>query len=249
MERVMYNSVLGAKPIQPDGSAFYYSDYTFNAAKGFHSAKWPCCSGTLPQIAADYRISAYFRGSTGVYVNLYVPSTLSWNDGRGRYSLRQVTDYPYDSHIRLEITASMPTTFSVFLRVPEWAKGASLTLNGKRDSRKLVPGSFAEVRRHWKTNDHIELELPLLSRLEEVDAQHPDTVALVSGPLVLMALRDSAQTKPLELLTREVLLSAKQASPQSRQWSVGSGAEILNLKAFLDIRDETYSAYHKVLPV
>src|SRR5579871_5886277 len=60
MERVMYNTALGAKPILSDGSTFYYSDYTFQARKVFHWDKWPCCSGTLPQIAADYRISAYF---------------------------------------------------------------------------------------------------------------------------------------------------------------------------------------------
>ncbi|HVC89948.1 MAG TPA: beta-L-arabinofuranosidase domain-containing protein, partial [Acidobacteriaceae bacterium] len=56
MERVMYDTVFGAKPIQPEGSAFYYSDYTFNASKGYFHSKWPCCLGTLPQIAEDYRI-------------------------------------------------------------------------------------------------------------------------------------------------------------------------------------------------
>jgi uncharacterized protein len=99
MERVMYNTVLGAKPIQPDGSAFYYSDYNFQGRKVFHSDKWPCCSGTLPQIAADYRISAYFRDDRNVYVNLYVPSTVTWSRAGRRYSLQQTTEYPYESHI------------------------------------------------------------------------------------------------------------------------------------------------------
>jgi DUF1680 family protein len=53
MERVLYNTVLGALPIQPDGHAFYYSDCTRQAHKGFHPDRWPCCSGTLPMIAAD----------------------------------------------------------------------------------------------------------------------------------------------------------------------------------------------------
>ena len=48
MEQVLYNTVLGARPIQPDGHAFYYSDYTYNATKVFHDGNWPCCSGTLP---------------------------------------------------------------------------------------------------------------------------------------------------------------------------------------------------------
>ena len=50
MERVLYNTVLGALPIQPDGRAFYHSDYTRNAQKCFNENLWPCCSGTLPMI-------------------------------------------------------------------------------------------------------------------------------------------------------------------------------------------------------
>ena len=58
MERVLYNTILGAKPLLPDGTSFYYSDYNDNAQKGYHPDKWPCCSGTFPQVTADYGISA-----------------------------------------------------------------------------------------------------------------------------------------------------------------------------------------------
>jgi DUF1680 family protein len=248
MEQVMYNTVLGARPIQPDGSAFYYSDYTLNASKRYFGAKWPCCSGTLPQIAADYRISAYFRSSDDVYVNLYLPSRLSWKVRDAQYSLIQVTEYPYDSHIRLELTGSTPATFAVFLRIPEWAKGASLTVNGMRDSRTLSPGAFAEVRREWKSGDRIELDLPLAARIEPVDAQHPDTVALANGPLVLMPLRDVAFDQAQGSLTRAVLLSARQSSGKSHEWRMASGGRELTLKPFMDIEDEAYTTYVKVLP-
>ncbi len=56
LERVMYNTILGALPIQPDGRTFYYADNNFQARKAYSSRLWPCCSGTLPQVAADYRI-------------------------------------------------------------------------------------------------------------------------------------------------------------------------------------------------
>jgi uncharacterized protein len=235
MERVLYNTVLGATPLKPDGSTFYYSDYNFQGQKVSFGDKWPCCSGTLPQIAADYRISAYFRGSRGVYVNLYTPSTVTWTVPGAKLALRQITEYPYDRFVRVDITASRPETFSVFLRIPEWAEGANLSVNGMRDSRKLNPGTFAEVRREWKSADRIELELPLKMRLEPVDAQHPSTVALVSGPLALMALRDGATPGT----TRAALLAAVPESPGSRTWTTGE----LKLRAFPDINDEPYSAY------
>jgi DUF1680 family protein len=238
MERVLYNTVLGATPLQPDGSTFYYSDYNFQGQKVVFGDKWPCCSGTLPQIAADYRISAYFHDDRGVYVNLYTPSTVTWTKPGVRLGLRQITEYPYDSIIRLDVTASRPETFSVFLRIPEWASGASLTVNGARDSRKLETGTFAEIRREWKAADRIELELPLKMRLEAVDEQHPSTVALVSGPLVLMALTDGAAPPS----PRAALLAAEPESPGSRIWTAGA----LKLKSFPDIKDEQYSTYLRV---
>ncbi|MGH9599176.1 MAG: beta-L-arabinofuranosidase domain-containing protein, partial [Terracidiphilus sp.] len=249
MERVLYNTVLGAKPILPDGSAFYYSDYNFKGVKVYHGAKWPCCSGTLPQIAADYRISAYFRGSKGVYVNLYTPSTLRWNGYRGQFSLRQTSDYPYDSQIRLDVTASAPAVFSVFLRIPEWAHGAAYMVNGMRGSRQVRPGSFApgsfvEVRREWKTGDRIELDLPFTSRLEPIDGENPDTVALVAGPLALMAI-ESGGLEPGPV-TRAALLGARQTGPRAHEWTAGAGAGVLRLKPFLDIQEERYTTYLNV---
>lgn len=223
MERVLYNTVLGAKPLQLDGRSFYYSDYTFGGHKFYHPDKWPCCSGTLPQVAADYGISSYFRDGENLYVNLYVPSAVKWN---GR-SLRQTTAYPYSSTVRLEVNGPS-ATYSIFLRVPEWAKSARLTTSGTRDSRTLPPGAFAEIRREWKDGDRMELELPPTRRLEAIDAQNPNTVALLEGPLVMMAVGDVPKQ-----LTRADLLRAEPGS--------------LPLKPFIDIQDESYSAYVRVV--
>ena len=223
MERVMYNTVLGAKPIQGDGRSFYYSDYNFDGSKFYHPDKWPCCSGTLPQIAADYRISAYFADDNDVYVNLYVPSSVAW---KGR-TLRQVTDYPFSDSIRLDISGPPGGTYSIFLRIPEWANGARAAVNGKWGSRNLTAGRFAEIRRDWKHGDRIELELPRPKRLQAVDDQHPDTVALLQGPLVLIAVG----TVP-DRLTRADLLVEKRAS--------------IEFKPFMEIGDEHYTTYLRV---
>jgi len=62
MERVLYNTILGVKPLKEDGTSFYYSDYNNQfAKKGYYRDKWPCCSGTFPQITADYGISSYLK--------------------------------------------------------------------------------------------------------------------------------------------------------------------------------------------
>src|SRR5207248_7887245 len=72
MERVLYNCILGAKPIEQDGHGFYYSDYNNDGSKVYHPYKWHCCTGTFSQITADYGISAYFADERSAYVNVVV---------------------------------------------------------------------------------------------------------------------------------------------------------------------------------
>jgi DUF1680 family protein len=261
MERVLYNTVLGALPIQPDGHAFYYSNYTRRASKGFHPDRWPCCSGTLPMIAADYAISTCFTDSQGIYVNLYVPAQVTWNQNAESCSLSIETDYPYAAGVIMTLRLRNPQMFTLNLRIPAWARGAGILINGKRDTSPLEPGRFATLRREWHSADRIELELPLTRSLESVDAAHPDTVALLAGPLVLMRLLDGhalatpalatpAGTTPAEAIPirRTSLLAAQRDRDGKHEWRASTDTGVVTLKPFLDIDAETYSAYQRVLP-
>jgi hypothetical protein len=236
MERVMYNTVLGAKPLDAQGHTFYYSDYNFNAQKVYSPNRWACCSGTLPQVAADYRINTYFRDAQGVYINLYIPSTLRWTQDGAHVSLRQRSSYPFESHVEFEVSASHPQEFAVNLRIPAWAEGATVSVNGDRLADEIRLGSFASVRRTWKTGDRLGLELPLARRLEPIDPRHPNTVALLSGPLVLFAITDSAP-----VVTRQQLLAATKTG--ERSWRVATSGAPLKMLPFTSISGESYSTY------
>ena len=134
MERVMYNTMLGSLPLEGDGRTFTTRTTTSRGARSITKQRWPCCSGTLPQVAADYRINTYFRDGRGVYVNLYIPSTLRWTQGGAQISLTQKREYPYESHVQFEVKASRAAEFAVNLRIPAWAEGASVSVNGKREA-------------------------------------------------------------------------------------------------------------------
>lgn len=240
MERMMFNTVLGAKTLEENGHAFYYSDYNYDAARVYHGARWPCCSGTLPQVATDYRINSYFRGPQAVYVNLYVPSTLRWTDGGVAFSLTQEGQYPFDSPVAFTLTASRPAEQTLHFRIPEWAEGASISVNGSRRKGLAVPGRFAAIEREWKTGDRVELDLPLRMRLEPIDDRHADTVALLRGPLVLMAVKRE-QGDALPRITREQLLSARRLS--ERQWQVDATHGPVTLMPFTSVGDQPYTTY------
>ena len=106
MERVLYNTILGAWPIQADGTSFYYSDYAIPGRKVWYKDKWPCCSGTSPQLAADYHVSTYLRSADGVYVNLFTPSSVRWTEGAAHCALTQETNYPFDNTVTIKMSAS-----------------------------------------------------------------------------------------------------------------------------------------------
>ena len=243
MERMMYNTVLGALPLQENGKNFYYADYNFDGQRVYKEARWACCSGTLPQVAADYRINIYLRGPQAVYVNLYVRSTLCWNESGTALSLTQESEYPYEDHVPFSVTASQPTELTLNFRIPAWAEGAQIFVNGTRQAGLATPGQFAAIRREWKTGDRVELELPLKMRLETIDALHSDTVALLRGPLVLMAVKDE-QKASLPKITREQLLAAKRMS--ERQWQVASANGPVTLLPFTWLGSRPYTTYVKV---
>ncbi|MEO8547477.1 MAG: beta-L-arabinofuranosidase domain-containing protein [Sphingomicrobium sp.] len=239
MERVMYNTVLGALPLQADGRHFYYSDYNFDARRVYKEARWACCSGSLPQVAADYRINLYLRGPRSVYVNLYVPSTLRWEEGGTQLTLTQTGNYPYDGRVVFSLAASKPADTTLHFRIPAWAPGAQIRVNGEAQPAP-VPGRFAAVRRLWRSGDVVELLLPLPMRLEPIDPRHPGTVALARGPLVLMAVKPDIDA-PVPALSRSALLSAGRAG--AAEWRADSATGPVVLTPFTALGTRPYTAY------
>lgn len=242
MESVLYNTILGAKPLKEDGSSFYYSDYNHHAAKGYHPDKWPCCSGTFPQITADYGISSYFYDPDGIYVNLYVPSRLKLRMHNANLSLTQRTDYPHAGHTELKLETDRDIAFALRLRIPAWVGAkTALTINGKPSDTDLTPGRFAVIQRTWKNGDRIALEFDMPLNLQSVDPQHPNLVALVHGPMALFAVAPSDAP-----LTRSSLLGARQLSAGSLDWETTTDTGKLSFKPFQAIQEEPYRLYHEV---
>lgn len=245
MERVMYNAALGMKPLNKFGKAFYYSNYHSRAQKTYYDGnsniildEWPCCSGTLPQLAADYRISSYFKDRLGIFVNLFIPSTVRWKQSTEEVSLSQSSRYPLDDRIAFEVTASRPVQFAIRLRIPAWAKAPSIRVNGSVIPEPVPSGTFAAIWREWKSGDRIDLALPRQLTLRSVDPEHPDLVALVCEPLVLFSVAECAPQ-----VTRAQLLAADRRVPTGEEWFAESATGGLRLLPWWAIEDEAYTTY------
>ena len=238
MERVMYNTILGAKPLQPDGRAFYYADYNFKGGRVYSDHRWPCCSGTMPQVAADYGINTYLQSDGAVWVNLYIPSVLRWKQGSSQIELEQSGDYPHSDAIKLRIKASTPAEFALHLRIPAWSESSKISVNGRAISNATSSG-FAAVRRTWKTGDVVELELPAKLRLQPLNDIHPETAALMYGPLVLFAMTDAQP-----VITRRQAFAARRTG--TAEWTIETDTTPLKLAPFTAVGDAAYTTYLKL---
>lgn len=89
---------------------------------------------------------------------------------------------------------------------------------------------------HLEKGDRIEVDLPMKLRLEAIDPQHPQTVALLCGPLVLFAISETAPS-----VTTQQLLTAKKAGQQS--WKVETATGPMSMLPFTAIANQQYSTY------
>ncbi len=193
MELALYNALLAG--VSLDGKRFFYTNTLRQLDTMPTSLRWSrareawiscyCCPPNVARIVAQAHTYAYGRSASGVWVHLFGASTLDTALPNGRFKLKQETEYPWAGAVKITIEDAPAGEVSLFVRVPGWAAGAKLTVNGTATGAPA--GRYAEVRRAWKAGDVVELALPMDARLIE---SHPlveetrNQVAVMRGPLV-----------------------------------------------------------------
>ena len=159
MERVLYNCILGAKPIKKDGHGFYYSDYNNDGSKVYHPYKWHCCTGTFSQVTADYGISSYFHDGEGMYVNSVRAVAREMEARRRTHRAGARTQYPHGPATRLTSRPTSPhvSGLSAHSRVGR----AENDHRGERQARDERPRAW-QIRAR---RSHVEEGRPHRSRV------------------------------------------------------------------------------------
>ena len=238
MERVLYNTILAARLPDSNGDYFYYSTYSPNATKVYYPKKWPCCSGTLAQTVADYPLNLYFQSPTGIHINTYASSQLKWKQGSTPVTLTQTTRYPVEDTVAITLNPAAPIEFTLMLRIPAWAPSPATIVINNEPPVKVSPGASATLRTRWHSGDRITLTIPQDFRTEPIDEQHPETVALMRGPVQYVAL-----SPPADLTTNRLRLPAslKQIAPEAFVENY-AGRQLIFVPLY-QIHNETYTAY------
>ncbi|MGC9349133.1 MAG: beta-L-arabinofuranosidase domain-containing protein [Anaerolineae bacterium] len=146
-----------------------------------------CCTANFsqgwPKFAAHLWMMA--EGGTqddppGLAAVAYAPSTVRTTVKDVPVTAALTTDYPFREALHFTVTTERPVEFSLWLRVPSWADGAALDVDGEPSSG-LTPGTFAKVERRWEGTTSLKLQLPMQTSLRR-GARH--AAAIVRGPLV-----------------------------------------------------------------
>ena len=242
LERVLVNTILGALDPDDDGGYFYYSDYQAGARKRYYQRKWPCCAGTLAQSVADYPLNLYFHDEGGIYVNLYGGSEVRWRARNTAVKITQNTAFPASEHVEIVVEPESPAEFAVNLRAPAWLeRPAEIAVNGRRAGVAAERGKFARIARRWRKGDRIDLTLPFDFRTAPVDDRNRDTVALMRGPVMLVAVDPPARLEASAAsLARPEAVRGKSLEFDCR--TVGSA---VRMRAFFQVQREPYSTYFR----
>ncbi len=197
MELVLYNSALVG--ISDDGKHYFYAnplrmnhdarDYSdTESATREPYIECFCCPPNLVRTIAKSAAWAYSLSENGLSVNLYGGNRLDTTllDG-SRIVLTQETRYPWDGAVQICVQECKEAPFEMLLRIPDWAEGTTIRVNGEDAGVETTPGTFAKIERPWKQGDIVTLDMPMEIRLLE---GHPrieevrNQAAIQRGPVV-----------------------------------------------------------------
>jgi hypothetical protein len=183
-ERALLNHILGSQD-PATGMVIYYCPLKPGAFKTYSKpdASFWCCVGTGMENHAKYSDTIYFRDDDSLYVNLFIPSELTWRE-KGLV-VRQETRFPEEDQVRLTFQPDKPLRLALKVRRPAWARSEiTVAVNGRSEPVSAAPGSYLTLEREWKKGDVVEVRLPM-SLHQEALPDDPKTVALLYGPVVL----------------------------------------------------------------
>ena len=184
LERVLYNGFASGRSI--DGTRLYYNnDVTRSGFKSRFGI--PCCAMNLVRTVPSVPGFQYAtREGDGVWTHLYIAGQAQVPYGDGVVGLKQETNYPWDGAVKITVTPSAPVSFGLRLRIPEWAAGATATVNGSPVGGAPSQG-YLSIHRAWASGDVVQLQLPMAIRRLRSDLKvsaDRGRSAFARGPIV-----------------------------------------------------------------
>jgi hypothetical protein len=213
LERLAFNALPGT--LTDDMWAHQYDQQPNQVECSLHREPWTtngpesnlfglepnfgCCTANFHQGWPKFAASLFMLSQDdGVVAAAYAPCEMRTMVRDTTVHVVEGTNYPFRGAVSLRVDPAAPLAFPLLLRIPAWAAGTSIKVNGELQPAPS-PGTFARIERTWKSGDRVDLEAPLEPRVSQ---WFHDSVAVERGPLVFslgigedwLKLRDRGMT-------------------------------------------------------
>jgi DUF1680 family protein len=154
-----------------------------------------CCEGQGTRLLGSLPEHIFSIAPDGLYIHLYEPSTIRWQQDGQPMELAVKTHFPYDTAVRCMVKAGAPTEANLRVRIPSWAAvGIKVSVNGK-PAGTGEPGTYLSLRRKWSSGDTIEFVLPAAIRVKPYKGEDQlpgkSRYSVEYGPILLAAVGSS----------------------------------------------------------
>ena len=115
-----------------------------------------CCTGNVNRFMPNYIARSWMQDENVLIPFVYAPTQIRANIGGQTVNIEEITRYPFENTVRFVISAEQSCAFALHLRVPAWATGSRLTINGQ-DAAQYLDGHVYQIGRRFSDGDVIEI--------------------------------------------------------------------------------------------
>ena len=154
-----------------------------------------CCEGQGTRLLGSLPQHIYSIAPDGLYVHLYEPSTIRWQQNGQPMELTVKTRFPHETEVHGMVRTAMPIAANLRIRIPSWAATEmEITVNGKSEGTGK-PGTYLPINRQWADGDTIEFTLPAAIQVKRYNGADQITgktrYSVEYGPILLAAVGSS----------------------------------------------------------
>ena len=201
------------KPWTTDGpeSNLYGLEPNFGCCTANYHQGWPKFTAALFLLAGGSGTGE----AAGLAAAAYAPCEARARVQGTEVTIVEETEYPFRGSVRLEVNPASALRFPLHLRIPAWAEGTTVRVNGDEQPAAKA-GTFARIERTWNHGDRVEIEFPMQPRISRWFNR---SMAVERGPLVFSYGIDESWVK----LRDRGMTADWQVFPGS-QWNYGLSA-------------------------
>lgn len=195
LEKVTYNALPAT--FSADMWAHQYDQQPNQVLSSVHPRSWTtngpqsnlfglepnfgCCTANFHQGWPKFAASLWMAtADSGLAALVYSPSDVDTTVQGTRVKISEQTEYPFDETVSITVNPESALAFPLSLRIPAWAAGASIRVNGSAQ-KSVKAGGFHRIERTWKSGDRVELRFPM--KIRAVPGYN-NGVVVERGPLV-----------------------------------------------------------------